>query len=77
MSRYRMRPTAGQERVLASHCANARFVWNLAVEQHSWWTPRRGSAPGYVRLAGQWTGRRARAKPSSVAAPAGIRATPM
>ena len=28
------------------HCAHARFVWNLAVEQHSWWWPGRGSAPG-------------------------------
>jgi len=27
------------------HCAHARFVWNLAVEQHSWWWPGRGSAP--------------------------------
>ena len=22
------------------------FVWNLAVEQQSWWRPGRGSAPG-------------------------------
>jgi transposase len=28
------------------HCAHARFVWNLAVEQQSWWRPGRGSAPG-------------------------------
>ncbi|MFW6695856.1 RNA-guided endonuclease InsQ/TnpB family protein [Streptomyces sp. MAR4 CNX-425] len=59
MSRYRLRPTSEQQRVLASHCAHARFVWNLAVEQHSWWTPRRGSAPGYVAQARQLTGARA------------------
>ena len=29
----------------AEHCAHARFVWNLAVEQQSWWWPGRGSAP--------------------------------
>jgi putative transposase len=28
------------------HCAHARFVWNLAVEQQSWWRPGRGPAPG-------------------------------
>jgi len=28
------------------HCAHARFVWNLAVEQRSWWRPGRGGAPG-------------------------------
>jgi putative transposase len=28
------------------HCAHARFVWNLCVEQGSWWRPGRGSAPG-------------------------------
>ncbi|WP_344289791.1 transposase [Streptomyces synnematoformans] len=59
MSRYRLRPTSEQQRVLASHCAHARFVWNLAVEQHSWWTPRRGSAPGYVAQARQLTEARA------------------
>ncbi len=28
------------------HCAHARFVWNLCVEQQSWWRPGRGPAPG-------------------------------
>jgi putative transposase len=27
---------------------DARFVWNLAVEQQSWWRPGRQSAPGWV-----------------------------
>lgn len=44
-SRYRLTPAPGQEAVLREHCAHARFVWNLAVEQQSWWWPGRGSAP--------------------------------
>jgi len=27
---------------------DARFVWNLAVEQQSWWRPGRQKAPGWV-----------------------------
>ena len=34
MSRYRLLPTPVQEAVLRDHCAHARYVWNLAVEQH-------------------------------------------
>ena len=44
-SRYRLCPDEAQEAVLREHCAHARFVWNLAVEQQSWWRPGRGSAP--------------------------------
>ena len=44
--RYRLCPDDGQEAVLLEHCGHARFVWNLAVEQQSWWRPGRGSAPG-------------------------------
>ena len=33
---------------MRDHCAHARFVWNLAVEQQSWWHPGRQSAPGLV-----------------------------
>jgi putative transposase len=47
MSRYRLYPTPMQETVLLGHCAHARYVWNLAVEQRSWWQPGR-RAPGYV-----------------------------
>lgn len=43
--RNRLYPTAGQEPSCLRHCAHARFVWNLAVEQQSWWWPGRGSAP--------------------------------
>ncbi len=59
MSRYRLVPTAAQEAVLRDHCAHARFVWNLAVEQHSWWRPGRNRAPGYLEQARQLTEARA------------------
>jgi putative transposase len=29
--------------MLLEHCAHARYVWNLAVEQQSWWHPGRVS----------------------------------
>ncbi|MCE7006979.1 transposase [Kibdelosporangium philippinense] len=59
MSRYRLSPTLEQELGLLEHCAQARFVWNLAVEQHSWWRPGRAAAPGYVEQARQLTEARA------------------
>jgi transposase len=46
MSRYRLLPTPAQETVLRDHCAHARYIWNLAVEQHAHWRPGRISAPG-------------------------------
>ena len=59
MSRYRLIPTLAQEAVLRDHCAHARYVWNLAVEQHSHWHPGRASAPGYLEQCGQLTQARA------------------
>ena len=59
MSRYRLNPTPAQETILRQHCAHARYVWNLAVEQQSWWRPGRGRAPGYGTQAGQLTQARA------------------
>ena len=44
--------------MLREHCRHARFVWNLAVEQHSWWKGRR-SAPGYLVQCRQLTAARA------------------
>ena len=41
--RYRMYLTAVQEAVLRGHCAHARFVYNLGLEQRSWWQPGRRS----------------------------------
>jgi putative transposase len=59
MSRYRLTPTPEQETVLREHCAHARYVWNLAVEQQSWWRPGRIVAPGYCTQAAQLTQARA------------------
>jgi putative transposase len=44
---------------MLTHCAHARFVWNLAVEQHATWRPGRASAPSYVEQARQLTEARA------------------
>ena len=59
MSRYCLLPSAAQEAVLRGHCAHARFVWNLAVEQHAHWRPGRNSAPGYLEQCRQLTQARA------------------
>jgi putative transposase len=59
MPRYRLLPTPAQEAVLRDHCGHARYVWNLAVEQHSWWHPGRAGAPGYLQQCRQLTQARA------------------
>ena len=59
MSRYRLLPTTTQQAVLLDYCARARYVWNLAVEQHSHWHPGRTSAPGYLEQCRQLTQARA------------------
>jgi transposase len=41
MSRYRLSPSPAQEAALRDHCGHARYVGNLAVEQHSHWHPGR------------------------------------
>ncbi|HEY2263867.1 MAG TPA: transposase [Streptosporangiaceae bacterium] len=48
MSRYRLIPAPNQEAVLRDHCAHARYVWNMAVEQHAHWRPGRARTPGYL-----------------------------
>jgi putative transposase len=58
MSRYRLYPTSAQEAVLLGHCAHARYVWNLAVEQRSWWQPGR-PAPGFAEQCRQLSQARA------------------
>jgi len=30
-------PSPAQQAVLREHCGHARYVWNLAVEQHRHW----------------------------------------
>ncbi len=59
MSRYRLLPTPAQEAVQRNHCAHARYVWNLAVEQHLHWHPGKASAPGYLTQCRQLTEARA------------------
>ena len=59
MSRYRLLPTPNQELGLIEHTRHARYVWNLAVEQHSHWRPGRSFAPGYNEQARQLTEARA------------------
>lgn len=64
--RYRLYPTAEQSVFMAErHCADARFVWNLAVEQFNW-GHRGRSGPGpaermrqlaEARQAFEWRGR--------------------
>jgi putative transposase len=45
--------------VLRDHCAHARYVWNLAVEQHQHWRPGRAGGPGYPEQCRQLTEARA------------------
>jgi transposase len=59
MSRYRLLPTPAQQAVLRDHCGQARYVWNLAVEQHAHWHPGRKGAPGYLEQYRQLTAARA------------------
>ncbi len=44
---------------MRGHCAHARYVWNLAVEQHEHWQPGRTGAPGYLEQCRQLTQARA------------------
>ncbi|WP_326638166.1 transposase [Streptosporangium sp. NBC_01755] len=59
MSRFRLQPSPAQEQVLAEHCGHARYVWNLAVEQHAHWRPGIKSAPGFAEQCRQLTEARA------------------
>jgi putative transposase len=52
-------PTSEQEAILSRHCGHARYVWNLAVEQHRHWRPGRGRMPGYLEQCRQLTEARA------------------
>ena len=51
--RYRLGPTAAQVEVLAVHCRDARFVWNLARERANCWRPGRPAPPGSGQRFGQ------------------------
>jgi putative transposase len=58
MSRFRLMPVDEQVDALLAHCRDARYVWNLAVEQQQYWRPGR-KAPGYDEQAAQLTEARA------------------
>jgi transposase len=58
MSRYRLLPSPAQEAVLREQRAHARYVWNLAVEQHAHRRPGRAAAPGYLEQCRQLTAAR-------------------
>ena len=59
MSRYRIDPTPEQESILLRHCSDARYVWNLCVEQEAHWRPGRGRMPGFAERCRQLTDARA------------------
>ena len=44
--RYRLYPGPDQVAMLVRHCADARAVWNMALEQANCWRPGRSSSPG-------------------------------
>jgi transposase len=55
MSRFRLYPTPVQVQQMLLHCAHARYVWNLAVEQHAHWSRGRRAAPGFAEQCRQLT----------------------
>jgi len=59
MSRYRLEPTTEQEAILLRHCSDARYVWNLCVEQDREYRPGRGPTPGFAERCRQLTEARA------------------
>jgi putative transposase len=59
MSRYRLYPSPAQRVALLGHCAHARFVWNLGLEQRLMWRPGREPTPGYFEQKRQLTEARA------------------
>jgi putative transposase len=59
VSSYRLQPSTTQEVTLREHCVHARFVWNLACEQQSWWRPGRANAPDFAERCRQLSEARA------------------
>src|SRR5437879_1907405 len=53
--RFRVYATSQQAETLARHCSDARYIWNLALEQWNHWQPGFKPAPGYVEQARQLT----------------------
>ena len=59
MSGYRLETTPQQESILPRHCSDARYVWNLCVEQENGYRPGRGKMPGFAGRCRQLTEARA------------------
>lgn len=59
MSRYRLYPIPEQVTGMETHCEHARFVWNLAREQHGWYRRSKGLAPNFAVQCRQLTEARA------------------
>src|ERR1700737_3354329 len=57
--RFRLYPTAPQAERLTRHCSDARYIWNLALEQWNCWQSRVKHPPGYVEQARELTDLRA------------------
>jgi transposase len=55
VSRFRLYPTPAQVTALLEQCTHARYVWNLALEQWSMWTPDKGPTPGFAEQCRQLT----------------------
>lgn len=53
--KFRLLPTNAQESALVRHCADARFVWNLALEQRNLYRPEMGPTPGRAAQCRQLT----------------------
>jgi putative transposase len=58
-NRYRLYPDTAQEAALGEHCAHARFVWNLGLEQRLMYRPGRGPTPRFAEQSRQLTEARA------------------
>jgi putative transposase len=54
-----MYSTPRQEQQMLLHCSQAWYVWNLAVEQRSYWARHKAPMPRYTELARQLTEARA------------------
>jgi len=57
--RYRLDPSSAQAAAMVEHCAQARFVWNLGLEQRNAYRPAFGPTPGLAEQCRQLTEARA------------------
>ena len=58
--RFRLTPTVEQEQGLLKHCADARFMWNVGLEQMNCYRPAFGPTPNYNEQSSQLTEARAK-----------------